>query len=54
MSGSERIVTPKQYADGYYEKRGMLAYHRKWILIRKLDDGNYLVVSPSPRRVEGL
>jgi hypothetical protein len=44
----ERIVTPEQYGQGYLEREGMVVRKRRYELIRKLPDGNYLVRAPEP------
>lgn len=42
-----RVVTPKQYSDGYIELNGIVAERRSFSKIKTLDDGNYLVKEPS-------
>lgn len=42
-----RIVTPEQYSAGYLDLFGPVAFHRRWSLVRRLDDGNYVVVDPA-------
>ncbi len=42
----ERIVTPEQLAEGYVVLNGLLAERHRWSVIRRLDDGNYLVHDP--------
>lgn len=44
----ERIVTPGQLSEGYYEVRGMIGWNRKFREILRFDDGNYLVAEPEP------
>ena len=41
-----RVVTPEQYRNGYIVRIGMRVETRRWSLVRKLDDGNYLVRIP--------
>lgn len=40
---SERVVTPSQKQEGYRVVNGMMSERRAWIVLRRLDDGNYLV-----------
>lgn len=42
----ELIVTPQQFADGWLEKDDQFIRERPYQLIRKLPDGNFVVVSP--------
>ena len=44
----ERVVTEEQYNAGYIERDGMTVRKRPYELIRKLDDGTYLVRAPEP------
>jgi hypothetical protein len=40
-----RVVTPQQYRDGYLVRTGGHVETMAWSLVRRLDDGNYLVRS---------
>lgn len=42
-----RIVTSEQLAEGYLEKIGMLIYERKYRVIGKTQDGNFVVEDPN-------
>jgi hypothetical protein len=42
----ERIVTREQYEAGYLERDGLVVRKRRYELIRKLEDGTYLVRAP--------
>jgi hypothetical protein len=42
-----RVVTPLQYQEGYFELKGMIAFQQDYQLVRRLPDGNYLVVDPT-------
>src|ERR1019366_3842695 len=46
IQGMALIVTPGQYAEGYFERIGAIAYHRSYMPIRKLSDGNWVVQAP--------
>jgi hypothetical protein len=39
----ERVVSEEEYARGYFEREGMTVRKRSYVLIRRLEDGNYLV-----------
>lgn len=41
-----RVITHAQYVEGYLVRTGVRVETRAWRLIRKLDDGNYLVRHP--------
>jgi hypothetical protein len=36
-------VSPEQYSQGYLERDGVVIRKRRYELVRKLADGNYLV-----------
>jgi len=40
------IVTPQQFADGYLEYDEMGVFHKNFLMIRTMDDGSIMVVSP--------
>ena len=42
-----RVITPQQLADGYYKRVGVFVRQMRFSLIRRLDDGNYLVWEPT-------
>lgn len=44
------IVTSEQKRDGYWRREGTMTYPMKYVVIRKLDDGNYLVHNPEARQ----
>ena len=41
------IVTPEHLKLGWLEKDGMFIRERKYQVIRRLEDGNYVVVAPT-------
>ena len=41
-----RIVTPRQFKDGYYLLEGVVAHRKSWKLVGQLEDGNYVVEEP--------
>lgn len=46
---SVRVVTPDQLRDGYHVQRGVGDFDvRPYWIVRRLDDGNYLVRDPAP------
>lgn len=45
------IVTPEQYHHGYIDKTGLMATFHPYKLIKKLDDGNFLVETPAMRAI---
>lgn len=49
-SGSVRVVTPAQLRDGFVRQRGIgdPGDRADYAVIRRLDDGNYLVKDPGP------
>ncbi len=40
------VVTREQYSAGYLERKGFVAFSRSFSLVRRLQDGNDLVVDP--------
>jgi hypothetical protein len=53
LAPKERVVTPEQYAQGYFERDGMVVKRRPFELIRRLPDGNYLVRQPQSAQGAG-
>ena len=39
----ERVVSAEEYARGYFERDGLIVRKRAYVLVRRLEDGNYLV-----------
>ena len=44
-----RKLTPEQFQAGYIELVNGVPQHRSWALVRKLEDGNYVVLEPKGR-----
>ncbi len=42
-TASLRIVTPAQYAEGHLEKKGGFIYTRRFVLVGKTPEGNFIV-----------
>lgn len=40
------VITPEQKRDGYFERRGFIAYPRRFHIVRQLTDGNFLALTP--------
>lgn len=42
------VLTPQQYSEGWYEKRGCIAYHRSWrpYVVRHDEHGNVICRAP--------
>jgi hypothetical protein len=53
-SRTYRIVTPRQYKDGYIEMRGVTPIHHDFILIRKIDDDHYVVREPERKNGQSI
>lgn len=46
-----RVVTPDQLRDGYHVQRGIGDFDvQPYWIVRRLDDGNYLVRDPANHR----
>lgn len=44
--GEYKIVTPEQLKAGWMEFRGVTPIHHEYIVLRKLESGNYVVRAP--------
>jgi hypothetical protein len=44
----EQIVTRDQLDEGYLERNGLVFRKRKYVVIRELEDGRFLVQVPVP------
>ena len=40
------VVMPEQLQEGYRELSGMVVHERKYVPLRKLEDGNWVVLAP--------
>ena len=48
-AGSIRLITAAQLSEGYLERRGMIAYPRRYEVLRDNEDGTYFVSDPEFR-----
>jgi len=46
------IVSPEQLSLGYLERQGMIVTRRRFVVIRRREDGNYVVRDPEKERRE--
>lgn len=47
-----KVVTPREYRDGWYELNGMTATRRDYIMLGRTPDGDYVVRNPELQMLE--